>query len=75
MWTRKLTWPGRTPDDWLVLRDGVSVGRVYLTTLRNPTRDVWVWFRQVGHGRNGEAPTLQEALEAVRAAVLAEERG
>lgn len=70
MWTRKLTWPGEREDDWLVLRDGQPVGRVRLTEFRNPTRTVWAWFKQTIPGRQGEAETLADALEAVRAAVL-----
>lgn len=73
MWTRKLTWPGEKADDWLVLRDGQTVGRVHLTTLTNPTREVWMWFKQTIPGRQGEAETLAGALEAVRVAILAED--
>jgi hypothetical protein len=72
MWTRKLTWPGERENDWLVLRDGKPVGRVYLTILNNPRREVWMWFKQTIPGRKGEAETMQGALEAVRAAVLAD---
>lgn len=74
MWTRRITWIGGQywPDDWIVLRDGVTVGRVHTEMLTNPTRHVWMWFKQVGDGRQGEAPTLDAALEALRAAVLAD---
>jgi len=73
MWTRKLTWPDDRENDWLVLRDGKPVGRVHLTMLNNPTREVWAWFKQTHPGRKGEAETLAGALEAVRAAILAED--
>ncbi len=69
MWTRRLTWPGERDDDWVVLRDGVIVGRVYQVTYYNPMREVWAWFKQTIPGRSGEAKTLEAALEAVRQAV------
>lgn len=72
MWTRKRTRiAGRIlQDDWIVHRDGLPVGRVRLDYRENPGRNVWLWFKQTVPGTHGEADTLDEALEAVRKAIL-----
>lgn len=69
MWTRRRTWRGKN-DDWLVFTDRRHVGRVYLGMRQNPQRDVWLWFYQLVPAVNGEAGTMEEALEAVRSAHL-----
>jgi hypothetical protein len=54
----------------LVLRDGIVVGHVHqgmqVKTLR--------WFWALTTGQNGSTATMQEALEAVRQAVLSDEQ-
>lgn len=75
MWARRRTWIGGRShdDDWIVLRNGLPVGRVMLQQLQNPQRRVWCWFKQVGYGRQAQAQTLDAALNALRAAVLADD--
>ena len=69
-WTRVKTVIGGQvcEDDWIVRRDGVDVGRVYLD---RPMQDVppWVWSKTTLPGMSGRADTLEEGLEGVRKAV------
>lgn len=68
MWTRKRTViAGRTDgdNDWMVYRDRQPVGRVYATQISDPTLR-WMWIVQVGPTGHGYAPSMAEALEAVR---------
>jgi hypothetical protein len=72
MWTRRKTViAGQTyQDDWTVLYRRIAVGRVLKTTLMNPRRDLWTWHSWMYPAQNGQADTLDEALEACRRAVL-----
>ncbi|NDW32949.1 hypothetical protein [Salipiger sp. PrR007] len=68
MWTRKRTIiAGRTDgdNDWLVLKDGQTIGRVYATHISNPTLR-WMWIVQVGPTGHGYAPSMDAALDEVR---------
>ena len=67
MWTRKRTViAGRVvEDDWIVRKDGQSVGRVYATGIWDETLS-WMWFVQVQPVAQGYAPSMTEALEEVR---------
>ena len=73
-WSRKLcVIAGETrPNDWSVLHHGKIVGRVKKE--HDPFNDAkpWCWSKTVGTGANGRVDSLEEALQAVRAKVLAE---
>ncbi|SIT74677.1 hypothetical protein SAMN05421849_0196 [Pontibaca methylaminivorans] len=71
MWTRRRSFPGEVENDWCVYRDGQLVGRVYMLTRYLPRSEVWGWFKQVPPGTSGDAETLDEALNALRDAILA----
>ncbi|SCY61155.1 hypothetical protein [Paracoccus tibetensis] len=66
-WTRKRTFD---PDleDWVVLRDGLMVGRVYYDDLRLSTSGagIWEWSVITMPAHSGLASSLEEALEKVR---------
>jgi hypothetical protein len=73
-WTRKLTWPshrdpytGGPPEDWLVYRDGVHVGRLYAGA--GPNGKHWLWVRQNGPRASGIAESYEEAREALMGAI------
>jgi len=71
MWTRKRTviGGGHTPGDWLVLRHGQQVGRVYAVpggAMMGPRYFWGVWTEPVA---SGTAETLDAALEAVRSTI------
>lgn len=74
MWTRRRIppFPGLAQrpgeEDWLVLCAGRAVGSVH-AQVTSPMGSRWHW--RAGPGQGGPAASLQEALEAVRAAVLA----
>jgi hypothetical protein len=67
MFTRKLTViNGKTePDDWMILKHGIPVGRVYDARI-STGGGRWVWAVQVGRVGMGHAETFDAALEAVR---------
>ena len=69
--TRRLTViGGRTaPDDWAIFCDGNAVGRVH-RYISGPT-PFWMWLTWTTPPENGQADTLDEALLAMKAAVLA----
>ena len=75
MWTRKRTIIGgeACKDDWQVLYAGKPVARAYLGWRSNPTRQVWHWAVNASTltGSQGMQDTLEEALEAIRADLLA----
>lgn len=75
MWTRKRTIIGgqACPDDWLILYAGIPVARTFLGWRSNPTQEVWHWAVNAQHltGSQGMRDTLEEALEAIRADLLA----
>lgn len=76
MWTRTPTViAGETaPDDWIVRRDGRDVGRV-IRARNHPIETPWSWCSWPAKGRSqrGYVTTMDEALEAVRQAVIAAE--
>lgn len=67
MWTRRLTViNGQTdPNDWMIYRAGVPVGRVYDVRITTGGGR-WVWTVLVGETGMGHAETFDAALEAVR---------
>lgn len=66
MWTRRQTFP-EADDDFVVLRDGETVGRVYRSDPQARSgRDLWFWSVLVQPTASGWAGTLEAALEAVR---------
>lgn len=71
MWTRRKTWP-EDSDDWTVKWHGIEVGCAFLAMRTNPSRQAWIWAKQLIPGSQGEAATLDEALEAIRSTVLRE---
>jgi hypothetical protein len=76
MWTRRLTVIGgqTDPDDWIVRRDGRDVGRV-IRGRNHPAETPWSWcsWPAKGWSRHGYVTTMDEALEAVRRAVIEDE--
>lgn len=68
MWTRKKTViAGKTlEDDWIVYRSGVQAGRVYATQIWDEALS-WLWVVWGREPAQGYAPTLELALEEVRA--------
>lgn len=67
-WTRIPTYIAgeRRDDDWIVLRDGWSVGCVHLTARSYGGPDWWAWATWTFPGRHGHVDTFEEALELVR---------
>ena len=67
MWTRRQTFPDAA-NDYIVLRDGLIVGRVMLDEKQgiNWSRTVWLWSTVTRPAQQGYADTLEAALEAVR---------
>ena len=72
MWTRKLTViAGQTQEgDYTVFRTGQAVGRILPTPFIAHSQG-WEWATLTLPSHNGRADTLQEALDALRAAVRA----
>lgn len=67
MWTRRLTFPDDAPDDWEILRNGETVGRVYHSDPQARSgRDPWFWTVLVQPTASGWSATMDQALEAVR---------
>ncbi|MFN4062321.1 MAG: hypothetical protein ACK4IA_16430 [Paracoccus hibiscisoli] len=66
-WTRKCTFEP-DQDDWVVLRDGLVVGRVMRDEQQSSrlNRDQWSWSVVTMPARNGWSDTMAEALEKVR---------
>ena len=57
-------------DDWLIrYQGGLYIARVSLDTRTQPHR--WMWMTWTYDHRSGTAETLQDALQAVKDAVLA----
>lgn len=65
-WTRKRAFDD--DDDWIVLRDGLVVGRVFYDNLEmaNQGSTKWRWSVVTIPIQEGAAPTLEAALERVR---------
>lgn len=66
-WTRKIIFEAST-EDWVVLRDGLVVGRVMRDDQQSSrlNRDQWSWSVVTMPARNGWSDTMAEALEKVR---------
>lgn len=64
-WTRIPTWQDKA-DDWIVLRDGWSVGRTHLTWLGSGNVQWWRWAVWTLPCPLGQSETLEEALEEIR---------
>lgn len=66
-WTRKRTY-GEDREDWVVLRDGVVVGRVMLDEQQeHPVGEgAWEWTVITMPALSGSAESMEEALEEVR---------
>ena len=58
------------PDDWAIFLNGHLIGRVLHYRLGPPGTERWNWSVQTYPGRGGSAPTLEEALANLKAAVL-----
>jgi hypothetical protein len=73
-WSRKRTWIGGEPikNDWIVMRLGEEVGRVRLDRGGDRNSQPWQWHKTTVPGENGKADSLDQALEAVREAVVGE---
>lgn len=66
-WTRRRTVIGGDVlvDDWMVSRDGRSVGRVHLEKTHHDG-DLWMWSTYTYPSAGGRANTLEEGLELIR---------
>lgn len=66
-WTRKRTFE-EDQEDWVVLRDGLVVGRVMLDEHQSSRagKTKWLWSLLTMPARNGSAETMEEALEEIR---------
>lgn len=69
-WTRTPTViAGQTrPDDWIILRDGVALGRVYRSPPMAGVPPFW-WGSWTHPPQQGHVETLDEAFEACRRAI------
>ncbi|MBF5078504.1 hypothetical protein F1642_04910 [Paracoccus sp. NBH48] len=67
-WTRKITFEADA-NDWVVLRDGLVVGRVMLDDQQSSRLgcDQWAWSVITMPSKNGYSDSMPEALEEVRA--------
>jgi hypothetical protein len=69
MWTRRRTLidgEGR-PDDWIIVRRGQEIGRVYKRDLPRGEGVVWEWMTWTYPNDHGSADTMEQALEKLRA--------
>lgn len=66
MWTHRRAPLDIHPERRAVLRDGAVVGYVFWGM--QGKRAAWFW--EINHGRYGVAPTMAEALEGLRLAVI-----
>lgn len=66
-WARKPTFEPDA-DDWVVLRDGLMVGRVMLDAQQTSRQGCpqWMWTVITMPARSGTVATLEVALEKVR---------
>ena len=66
-WTRKITFEADA-NDWVVLRDGLVVGRVMLDDQQSSRLgcDQWAWSVITMPSKNGYSDSMPEALEEVR---------
>lgn len=66
-WARKITFE-TDANDWVVLRDGLVVGRVMLDDQQSNRLglDQWAWSVITMPSKNGYLDTMAEALEEVR---------
>ena len=74
MWTRKRTFIDgecNADGDWLVLRHGQEVGRVYPVAAGSILGAHYFWCIWTDPTDSGKAETLGAALEAVRGAIRA----
>lgn len=67
-WTRKLTYPGESETDWVVLRDGFVVGRTFWDRNQSGRERPWLWAVITTPTRKGFSATMEEALEHIREA-------
>lgn len=69
-WTRRPTIIGGqvAPDDWIVLRDGVALGRVYRRPYIPGTPAFW-WGSWTHPPQQGHVETMDAALEMCRRAI------
>ncbi|KJZ31397.1 hypothetical protein TW83_08965 [Paracoccus sp. S4493] len=67
-WTRKITF-GADANDWVVLRDGLVVGRVMLDDQQSSRlgQDQWAWSVITMPSENGYPDSIEAALEEIRA--------
>ena len=67
-WTRKVTFEPEL-DDWVVLRDGLVVGRVMRDDQQSSrqSRPQWAWSVVTMPSKNGWSDSMEAALEEVRA--------
>jgi hypothetical protein len=67
-WTRKITFEPEL-DDWVVLRDGLVVGRVMRDDQQSSrlSRLQWAWSVVTMPSKNGFSDSMEGALEEVRA--------
>lgn len=66
-WTRKITFEPEL-HDWVVLRDGLVVGRVMLDEQQSSrlSSPQWAWSVVTMPSKNGWSDSMEAALEEVR---------
>lgn len=74
MWTRKRTFIGGryVDNDWMVLRHGQEVGRVYSVPVGSMLGPHFSWSTLTLPPARGRADTLDEALEQMRETIRAQ---